>query len=220
MSLVADPAWSGRGRAAAAAARLRSYVGRKVLGVDRQPAVHAGGELLPVPGAARATRPAPSGAAGSTTHGAASRRSTRPTGSTSRCPQQFLTFLKNTFTGDLGISLQYRMPVSQLILDRLWPTLLLVGTSTILATRDRRLPRHQGRLEPRRRRSTRSPPAASLTLYSMPEWWLGLLLIAVFGVGFGPVPGHLPDRAGCTRPTSTRTRCRACSTPPGTWCCR
>ena len=26
------------------------------------------------------------------------------------------------------------MPVSQLILDRLWPTLLLVGTSTILAT--------------------------------------------------------------------------------------
>src|SRR5262245_38097247 len=49
-------------------------------------------------------------------------------------PQQFLTFLKNTFTGDLGISLQYRVPVSQLIMDRLWPTVLLVGTSTILAT--------------------------------------------------------------------------------------
>ena len=49
-------------------------------------------------------------------------------------PQQFLTYLRNTFTGDLGVSLRYRVPVSDLILDRLWPTLLLVGTSTLLAT--------------------------------------------------------------------------------------
>ncbi len=32
----------------------------------------------------------------------------------------------------------------------------------------------------------------SLTLYSMPEWWLGLMLIAVFAVGFGPIPGMFP----------------------------
>src|SRR5690242_1903660 len=37
-------------------------------------------------------------------------------------PQQFVTFLKNIVHGDLGISLQYRLPVSQLIMDRLWPT--------------------------------------------------------------------------------------------------
>ena len=49
-------------------------------------------------------------------------------------PQQFVTFLKNIVHGDLGISLQYRLPVSQLIMDRMWPTILLVGTSTILAT--------------------------------------------------------------------------------------
>ena len=48
-------------------------------------------------------------------------------------PQQFLTFVQNTLTGDLGISLRYRVPVSDLIIDRMWPTLLLVGTSTILA---------------------------------------------------------------------------------------
>src|SRR5919107_2902943 len=36
-------------------------------------------------------------------------------------PQQFVTFLKNTLTGDLGISLRYRVPVSDLIVDRLWP---------------------------------------------------------------------------------------------------
>ena len=49
-------------------------------------------------------------------------------------PQQFLTYLQNTLTGDLGVSLRYRVPVSDLILDRMWPTLLLVGTSTVLAT--------------------------------------------------------------------------------------
>ena len=32
----------------------------------------------------------------------------------------------------------------------------------------------------------------SLTLYSMPEWWLGLMLIAVFAVGIGPIPGMFP----------------------------
>jgi peptide/nickel transport system permease protein len=33
---------------------------------------------------------------------------------------------------------------------------------------------------------------SSLTLYSMPEWWLGLMLIAVFAVGPGPIPGLFP----------------------------
>ena len=32
----------------------------------------------------------------------------------------------------------------------------------------------------------------SLTLYAMPEWWLGLMLIAVFAVGIGPIPGFFP----------------------------
>ena len=40
----------------------------------------------------------------------------------------------------------------------------------------------------------RMTTGGTLTLYSMPEWWLGLLLIATFAVGVGPIPGHLPDR--------------------------
>src|SRR4051794_32483574 len=48
-------------------------------------------------------------------------------------PQQFLTYLGNTLTGHLGVSLRYRVPVSELISERLGTTLLLVGTSTILA---------------------------------------------------------------------------------------
>src|SRR3954452_25247427 len=38
-------------------------------------------------------------------------------------PRQFITYLENTFTGHLGDSLRYRVPVSQLIVDRMWPTL-------------------------------------------------------------------------------------------------
>ena len=106
-------------------------------------------------------------------------------------PQQFLTYLQNTFSGDLGISLKYRVPVSDLLVDRMWPTLLLVGTSTILATL---IGVWLGIRGAWNRGSTfdKASTGASLTLYSMPEWWLGLLLIAVFAVGWGPIPGIFP----------------------------
>lgn len=105
--------------------------------------------------------------------------------------QQFLTFLRTTLTGDLGISLRYRVPVSDLILDRLWPTLLLVGISTLLATVIGLYVgvigawNHGGRFD-------KASTGTTLTLYSMPEWWLGLLLIAALAVGIGPLPGVFP----------------------------
>jgi peptide/nickel transport system permease protein len=106
-------------------------------------------------------------------------------------PQQFLTFLHNTLTGDLGISLRYRVPVADLIVDRMWPTLLLVGTSTLLATI---IGVYIGMISAwnRGRALDRAWTGSTLTLYSMPEWWLGLLLIAGFAVGFGPMPGIFP----------------------------
>jgi peptide/nickel transport system permease protein len=106
-------------------------------------------------------------------------------------PQQFLTFLHNTFTGQLGISLRYRVPVSDLILERLWPTVLLVGTSTLLATL---IGVYVGMLGAWNRGGAfdRLSTGVTLTLYSMPEWWLGLLLIAFLAVGIGPVPGLFP----------------------------
>jgi peptide/nickel transport system permease protein len=76
-------------------------------------------------------------------------------------------------------------------MDRLWPTILLVGTSTILATvigvyLGIRGAWNRGGL------FDRISTGTSLTLYSMPEWWLGLLLIAGLGVGFWFVPGIFP----------------------------
>lgn len=105
--------------------------------------------------------------------------------------QQFFTFLQNTFTGELGVSLRYRVPVSDLIVDRLWPTLLLVGTSTLLATV---IGVYLGMVAGWRRGKAfdKVSTGTTLTFYSMPEWWLGLLLIAVFSVGAGPIPGIFP----------------------------
>ncbi len=94
-------------------------------------------------------------------------------------------------SGDLGISLRYRVPVSDLIVDRIWPTILLVGTSTILAMvigvwmGVRSAWKRGGKFD-------NVSTGTSLTLYSMPEWWLGLMLIAVFAVGIGPLPGMFP----------------------------
>lgn len=106
-------------------------------------------------------------------------------------PAQFLTFLSNTLSGDLGVSLRYRVPVSDLIVDRLWPTLLLVGLGTVLAAVGGI---YLGVIAAwnRGRAADRLTTGATLTLYSMPEWWLGLLLIAAFAVGIGPVPGIFP----------------------------
>jgi peptide/nickel transport system permease protein len=106
-------------------------------------------------------------------------------------PQQFLTFLKNTASGQLGISLRYRVPVGDLIWERLWPTVLLVGTSTVLATL---IGVYIGMLGAWNRGGPfdRVSTGVTLTLYSMPEWWLGLLLIASLSVGIGPLPGLFP----------------------------
>ena len=105
--------------------------------------------------------------------------------------QQFLTYLQNVFTGELGVSLRYRVPVSDLIQDRIWPTFLLVGTSTLLAML---IGVYLGMLAAWNRGRTvdKASTWGSLTLYSMPEWWLGLILIAVFAVGAGPIPGIFP----------------------------
>ena len=73
----------------------------------------------------------------------------------------------------------------------MWPTLLLVGTSTILAGVIGIWLGIRGAWD-RGGKFDKISTGASLTLYSMPEWWLGLLLIAAFAVGFGPIPGLFP----------------------------
>ncbi|MBT2409085.1 ABC transporter permease [Streptomyces sp. ISL-12] len=105
--------------------------------------------------------------------------------------EQFTDYCGKALTGDLGTSYQFRTPVTEKIAEALGPTLLLTGTAFVLQTAlgvflgTRSAWRH-GRL------ADRLHTGLALTLYSLPSFWLGLLLIVVLSVGVGPVPGLFP----------------------------
>lgn len=104
---------------------------------------------------------------------------------------QFRDFLADLLRGDLGMSYTYRRPVAELIGERIGPTLLLVGTATVLAVLlglwmgTRAAWRHGSATD-------RGLTSVALTLWSVPTFWLGLLLLMAFGVGVGPLPGLFP----------------------------
>jgi peptide/nickel transport system permease protein len=106
-------------------------------------------------------------------------------------PQQFASYVKDTLSGDLGISYKFRRPVSEIIAERIWPTVLLLGISTMLSTV---IGLWIGIRGAWRRGSVfdRVSLGASLALYAMPEFWLGILLLIAFGVGVGGFPGLFP----------------------------
>jgi peptide/nickel transport system permease protein len=106
-------------------------------------------------------------------------------------PQQFASYVGDTLTGDLGISYKFRRPVSEIIAERIWPTVLLLGISTVLSTL---IGLWIGIRGAWRRGSAfdRVSLGASLALYAMPEFWLGILLLIAFGVGVGGFPGLFP----------------------------
>ena len=105
--------------------------------------------------------------------------------------ERFVHFVTNTFQGKLGYSWQFQEPVSTLVAQRLWPTLLLMGTSTILSiVLGMWLGIHSGW----RPGSVldRISTGTSLTMWSVPTFWLGLILLVLFSVGFGPIPPLFP----------------------------
>jgi peptide/nickel transport system permease protein len=118
-------------------------------------------------------------------------------------PQQFATYVRDTLSGDLGISYKFRRPVSDVIAERIGPTVLLVGLSTILSTV---IGLYIGIRGAWRRGSVfdRMSLGASLTLYAMPEFWLGIMLLIAFGVGVGPLPGLFPT-GGMSTPGTDMT---------------
>lgn len=106
--------------------------------------------------------------------------------------QRFGSFVWNTLQGHLGYSIMYQAPVSQLILERLWPTLLLTGSSLIVAAVvGIWLGIHSG-WNPGSLLD-RASSGVALTFWSVPTFWLGLILLTLFSVGFGPIPSLFPS---------------------------
>ncbi|HEY4453909.1 MAG TPA: ABC transporter permease, partial [Pseudonocardiaceae bacterium] len=73
----------------------------------------------------------------------------------------------------------------------LWPTVLLVGTATVIAIA---LGLWLGTRAGWRPESVfdRTSTGIALTLWSVPQFWLGIILILVFAQGIGPIPGMFP----------------------------
>jgi peptide/nickel transport system permease protein len=106
-------------------------------------------------------------------------------------PQQFVTYLGDTLRGNFGVSLASGAPVSETIADRVWPTILLVGTSTIASAVIGLVIGIYGGW---RRGSAFDLGATGFTLvaYAMPEFWFGILILMAFAGGVGFFPSIFP----------------------------
>ena len=102
-------------------------------------------------------------------------------------PQQFVNYLGDTLRGEFGYSFISGRPVSETIAEKVWPTLLLVGTATILSTVIGVLIGIKGAWQRGSAFDTGSL-LGSLTLYAMPEGWLGMLLLILFAGTLGWFP--------------------------------
>jgi peptide/nickel transport system permease protein len=106
-------------------------------------------------------------------------------------PQQFVTYLGDTLTGNWGLSLQTGEPVTSMIADGIGPTVLLVGLSTIASAIIGVLIGIYGGWR-RGSRFDLGSTGVTLVAYAMPEFWLGILLLLAFAGGVGPFPALFP----------------------------
>jgi ABC-type dipeptide/oligopeptide/nickel transport system permease component len=112
-------------------------------------------------------------------------------------PVQYLLFLRNAIQGDLGTSITQRTLVSGLIAERIVPSIFLLlyamiiamflalPLSIVAARRSDRLVDHTIRI-------------SGMITISMPAFWLGLLLILLFGLTLDlfPISGWGDDFLG------------------------
>ena len=111
---------------------------------------------------------------------------------------QFTEYMRDTFTGKLGVSSFYQgESVTAIFFRFLTPTLLLVGISTAISMV---VGIWMGIRSGWRRGSAfdRGSMFFSLILYSMPEFWLGMLLLLLFSTALGwfPVGGRISPTVG------------------------
>lgn len=105
--------------------------------------------------------------------------------------EQFLTYVRNPFSSSID-SLQFSRPVWEVVGERVGPTLLLLGLSTAIAA-TLGIALGVRAAWARGSRFDRLATGGALTLYAMPEFWLGMILLVVASSGIGPLPGLFPS---------------------------
>ena len=100
---------------------------------------------------------------------------------------QLLYYVKQVLVLDLGFSFRHNMSVLALILERLGPTLLLMGTTLVLSVGFGML---LGVAAARRVGSWRDSLISILAIvsYATPLFWVGLMLIVVFSLKLDWLP--------------------------------
>ena len=108
---------------------------------------------------------------------------------------QFGVYLLNMAHLDLGYSFRNDSPVASLIVDRLWPTGLLMLTAFAAALAIGTL---LGLVAATGRNSWRDGIISLLSLvaYATPGFWLGLMMIVVFAIRLGWLPTSGYDTVG------------------------
>lgn len=110
--------------------------------------------------------------------------------------EQFWSYLGQTLSFNFGRSYVTNQPVIEEILDKAPATIALVGIAAVLSAV---LGTMIGIVAAWRRGSKTDYAAttATMTTYSMPDFWLGMLLLTFFAVGLGWLPvGGIVDPNG------------------------
>jgi peptide/nickel transport system permease protein len=117
-------------------------------------------------------------------------------------PMQLMHWYGRLLTGNLGDSIFLRRPVTEAVMERIEPTLLLTIWGTLIAVL---LGVPAGIISARYHNSAVDQSLMGLALLglSIPNFLLGLLMILVFGVWLGwlPVAGYVPLDEGLWRNT-------------------
>lgn len=112
---------------------------------------------------------------------------------------QFVAYFEQTAQLNLGRTYTDNQPVMSEIASKAGPTIALVGVSTVLSAV---LGIAAGIASAWRRRSATDYSLTTLTMatYSMPDFWIGMLLLTVFGVALGwfPVGGIVDPSSEAT----------------------
>jgi peptide/nickel transport system permease protein len=109
--------------------------------------------------------------------------------------EQFVKYLKQTATLNFGRTYTGNAPVWDEIKRKAWPTIALVGISAILSAVLGVLLGIAAAWR-RRTRTDYTVTAFSVGTYSMPDFWLGMVLLTLFAVVLGWFPvGGLQDAA-------------------------
>ena len=95
--------------------------------------------------------------------------------------KQLLIYIKNSLTGNLGVSLSFKLPVSMILMEKMRVTLVLVLFSEIMAIF---LGTLLGLIAAKRenRLGDHLISNLSMLLYCMPTFWLGMMLMLFFAI--------------------------------------